>query len=59
MIVKYEANTAAGLALIVTFVIKRAEESGGVLRRYRFSIRGVSAQACEQGSVITVSSSVV
>lgn len=59
VIVKYEANTAVGLALIVTFVIKRAEESVGVLRRYRFSVRGVSVQAGEQGSVITVSSSVV
>lgn len=59
MIGKHEANTAAGLALIVTFVIKRAEESVGALRRYRFSVRGVSVQAGEPGRVVTVSSSVV
>lgn len=42
MIVKYEASTAMGLTLIVTFVIKRAEESlGEVLWRYRYDVRGV------------------
>lgn len=48
MIVKYEASAAMGLTLIVTFVIKRAEESlVEVLWRYRNNARGVNVQGDE------------
>lgn len=42
VMVKYKASAAVGLTLIVTFVIKRAEESQGeVSRRHSHDVRGV------------------
>ena len=56
MIVKYEASTAMGITLIVTFVIRRAKESQGeVLWIYSYNARGVLVQAdgrVEKGAII-------